>query len=107
MTILFDATRPVNVRRLRTFGQGIPEAASGGASLKVATGPGRGRTAADEMWWAAECARIEADRAAPLTDRQFDSAAAESAALDALTRGLIPRDLAESIASTRIGGHAA
>ena len=89
MTILFDATRPVKTTRpARRFGAGIL------ATRPVYTSD---HTAADEAWWAAESARLE--------DARFDWMAAETAALDSLTRGLIPADLAGAIASTRIGGH--
>jgi hypothetical protein len=86
MTTLFDATRPV--KTARRFGIGI-----------LATHPvyPADHTTEDEAWWAAESARME--------NARFDRMAAESTAVDALTRGLIPPDQAGAIASARIGGH--
>lgn len=73
MTTLFDATRPVKTTRpARRFGAGI---------LPTYPVYMSDHTAADEAWWAAESARME--------DARIDRQAAESAALDALTRGLV------------------
>jgi len=55
----------------------------------------------DRTAWAAESERLESERA----DRAADARAAESAAVDALTAGLIPRDLADDIARTSLVGH--
>jgi hypothetical protein len=73
MTILYDATRPV--KTTRRFGAGI-----------LATYPTYrvDYSAADAAWLAADNARREAE------NRMFDRMAREAAALDALTRGLIP-----------------
>ena len=73
MTTLYDATRPVKTARpARRFGAGIL------ATYPVYTSD---HTAEDEAWWAAESARME--------DARIARQAAESIALDALTRGLV------------------
>ncbi len=90
MTTLFDTTRPVKTTRRRRFAAGLlsPDRPSE-------------RSAADRASRAAESARMEAERVARWYDRQ----AAESAALDALTRGLIPPDLARDLMAAGIIGH--
>ena len=73
MTTLYDATRPVKAAcPARRFGAGI---------LPTYPVYMSDHTAADEAWWAAESARME--------EARLDQIAAESVALDALTRGLI------------------
>ena len=89
MSILFDAGKPV--KPARPFGAGILPADDLTTSSQVEPTP------ADDGSVSAP-ARQEA--------RDFDMMAAESAALDALTLGLIPIDVAEWIAQTR-GGHPA
>jgi hypothetical protein len=88
MTTLYDATRPV--KSARRFGAGIL------ATRPVYTVD---HTAEDAAWWAAESSRMK--------DARIDRQAAESAALDALTCGLIPPDLAGAIARTSLVGHPA
>lgn len=73
MTILYPARRPV--KPARPFGAGVLPAV---APRRPAVTP------ADRSWWAAESARIEAEREA----RELEALAAESAALDRLERGL-------------------
>ena len=88
MTMIFDATCPV--KSTRRFGAGL-----------LATLPTYrvDYTAADEAWLIEDNARREAfDR---LTDRRYT----ESAAVDALSRGLIPCDVAASLMATSLVGH--
>ena len=58
-------------------------------------------TLEDRALWAAECHRVEMAR----LNRHADHRAAESRAVDALSIGLIPRDVAEYIARTSLVGH--
>lgn len=87
MTILFDARRPV--KSGRRFAAGLL------ASVPTELAPFP--SFADAAWWAAESARLE--------DARLDGAAAEATALDTLTRGLIPADLAAAINASSLVGH--
>jgi hypothetical protein len=119
MTILFDSRRPVNPGR--SFGVGItppdpgppdPDAVADAApDGDVECDPAHwpawtdyhryAPSPDDRAWWAAEIERLESAR----IDRDADRRAAESDATDALTRGLIPRDLAAEIMRTSNLGH--
>ncbi|MCA1686927.1 MAG: hypothetical protein LC745_13350, partial [Planctomycetia bacterium] len=55
----------------------------------------------DRSWWTTEADRLTTAE----EDRAFDLWAAESAATDSLTLGLIPRDLANAISRTSAVGH--
>jgi hypothetical protein len=57
-------------------------------------------SAEESVWWAVECDRLERNQA----DADMEWAACEAAALDAVSLGLIPADLAVPIARV---GHAA
>lgn len=131
MTILFDARRPV--KSARNFGLGLVEPSPAPAHVRM-TGDELAAVDArialvkamgddwrarfgdpepapaprafepspgDRAWWAAESDRLTAAR----VNRRVDRRAAESAALDSLTLGLIPRDLAAVIARTSLVGH--
>lgn len=88
MTILFDGRRPV--KSGRPFGAGIL------ASYPTYRSD---HTAADEAWLIEDNARREA--MARLVDRRYT----ESSAVDSLSIGLIPPDVAETIARTSLVGH--
>jgi hypothetical protein len=113
MTILFSSLAPVNANPL--FGCGIlpaarPEkkATANKPAPKPAT-PGNGfydRTNGvyipsvdEDRWLSQDNARREAE------NRRMEWAACESAAVDAMSLGLIPRDLAEQLARTSLVGH--
>jgi hypothetical protein len=91
MTTLFDSTTIV---KPSTFGRGVL------ASHPDDTMP---YTAADLAWAAQEFG--ETTEGGECESDYDELAAAEAAALDALELGLLPRDLAELIASTTLVGH--
>jgi hypothetical protein len=88
MTILFDATRLVKSRH--AFGTGILPAATPRPTFRP--------TAEDRAWWARECDRSE-------HERRRERRACESAALDHVSRGLIPPDRAEALMAISLVGH--
>ena len=89
MTILYPVPTPVKSSRpARLFGAGIL------AARPTYAAP---YTAADEAWLIEDNARRE--------DARFDAMAAESVALDALSRGLIPPDVAAALMATNLIGH--
>ena len=90
MTILFDATRPVKSTRL--FGAGLLRSLP---TYRVSY------MADDEAWLIEDNARREAE------SRRIDRLYGESAAVDAMSRGLIPPDVAASIMATSLVGHVA
>jgi hypothetical protein len=72
-----------------------------GMSKGETSARGAYRPSADEsVWWAAECGRLDVERA----DAAMEWAACDATALDAMSLGLIPADLAVTIARA---GHAA
>jgi hypothetical protein len=91
MTILFDARRPVKSAR-RAFGAGIT------------TGPAASvPSPEDRAWWAAESARLEAEREA----RELEIRALASYATDALCLGLTPCDTPKALAWVSLAGRLA
>lgn len=122
MDILFDAARWVNPARpsaagllpadpapadLARLDAAADDATGGDIECDPSDWPARTDfhrfepTPAERSWWARESARLESAR----EDREIDNRAAESAALDAMERGLIPPDVAAEIARTSIVGH--
>lgn len=115
MTILFSSLAPVNANPM--FGRGIIPAAR---PAKKSPAPARKPTAKpttprkgfydrtngayipsveEDRWLTEDNARREAE------NRRLDWAACESAAVDAMCLGLVPRDLADCIARTSLVGH--
>ena len=88
MITIFDATRPV--KSARRFGAGL---------LAARPTYERTWTEADEAWLIEDNARREAE------SRMIDRSYAESAAVDALSRGLIPTDVAASLMGTVLVRH--
>src|SRR4051812_22915123 len=120
MTTIFDPTRNVKPTAPASFGRGLVPAHS----------PRFVPSAADLAWAASELNRDSRDYdvvvSAPRpisgggpcevqgrlaaesgADAEWDALAAEALAVDSLTRGLIPADLADAISRTSLVGHPA
>lgn len=100
MTILYDPSRNVKPTTPKTFAAGV-------FARKATDAP----SAADREWWAyySNAVLPPASGGSPGThaDEDLEWLAAEYAAQDAISRGLIAPDLAELIASTSLVGHPA